>query len=226
MSKGGEAQAARSGRQARAALHARLQARRDVIEQAALARVRSIQDPAEPEDPAYAEALRVAVSVALDYGLATIEGSEEGAPPLPAPLLRSGVSLDTVLRRYFTGYALLTLKLRTSGLNGSGETTFSAPATAYTSSIDSSLLDGSGQELIGLFDHSRDGRADLVAAKDNGDILTYTAQSNATFAAPTTHAGPIISSRLDVGGQQFAAEKPFLRRVPCSASGCSWPQED
>jgi len=56
---------------------------------------------------------------------------------------------------------------------------FSAPTTAYGPAIDCSLLDGAGQELIGLFDYNRDGRADLVSSKDNGDALTYAAQANA-----------------------------------------------
>lgn len=59
------------------------------------------------------DGLRVAVSSALDYGLAAVERGEELAQP-PAELLaqarlaaRSGVSLDTVLRRYLAGYTLL-----------------------------------------------------------------------------------------------------------------------
>ncbi len=58
--------------------------------------------------------MRTAVSAALDYGLAAIELGEERAPPVPTALLvqahlaaRSEVSLDTVLRRYFAGYAVL-----------------------------------------------------------------------------------------------------------------------
>ncbi len=99
---------------ARAALRTRLESRRTEIEQAALTRVYAISDPADVADPEYTEGLRTAVSAALDYGLATVERGEQGAPPIPPVLLsqariaaRSGVSLDTVLRRYFAGYTLL-----------------------------------------------------------------------------------------------------------------------
>jgi hypothetical protein len=99
---------------ARAHLHARLQARRHEIDQAVLTRVCAVSDPAETSDPEYADGLRAAVHAALDYGLAAIERSEERPPAVPAALLtqaraavRSGVHLDIVLRRYFAGYALL-----------------------------------------------------------------------------------------------------------------------
>lgn len=95
-------------------LHERLLARRDEIEQAILTRVYAISDPTEVADPAYPEGLRAAVGAALDYGLAGLQGSERNPPPIPAALLvqariaaRSGVGLDTVLRRYFAGNALL-----------------------------------------------------------------------------------------------------------------------
>jgi hypothetical protein len=76
--------------------------------------VYAIANPRETADPAYAQGLRAAVSAALDFGFAGIERGEDHAPPIPVLLLgqarlaaRNGVSLDTVLRRYFAGYALL-----------------------------------------------------------------------------------------------------------------------
>jgi PucR C-terminal helix-turn-helix domain/GGDEF-like domain len=60
------------------------------------------------------DGLRAAVSAAIDYGLAGIDSSERNPPPVPPVLLvqarvaaRSGVELDTVLRRYLAGYALI-----------------------------------------------------------------------------------------------------------------------
>lgn len=98
--------------EARAALRARLDARRPEIEQATLARVYAISDPTDA-DPAYREGLRAAVSTAIDYALEATERGEENAPPLPPSLLaqarlaaRGGVGLDAVLRRYLAGYAL------------------------------------------------------------------------------------------------------------------------
>jgi hypothetical protein len=110
------------------------------------------------------------------------------------------------------------------GKNSSNGAPFwaSTPITAY-SGIDSSLLDGVGEDLVALLDYNRDGRADLVSVDDQGDTRSYTAQANGTFAAPTVSAGSILTSRLDRGGQELASEKPFLRRAECSPSGCKWP---
>lgn len=77
-------------------------------------RVYAISDSAEALDPEYADGLRTAVTAALEYGLAGIEARAGRLPPIPPMLLaqariaaRNAVSLDTVLRRYFGGYALL-----------------------------------------------------------------------------------------------------------------------
>jgi hypothetical protein len=95
-------------------LSERLRSRRYEIEQAVLTRVYAVSDSAQTADPLYVEGSRTAVAVALDYGLLGLEQGEEWTPPIPAPLLaqariaaRSRISLDTVLRRYFAGYAVL-----------------------------------------------------------------------------------------------------------------------
>jgi hypothetical protein len=99
---------------ARAALAARLEARRPEIEDAVLARVYAVAGPAGIADTEYADGLRAAVAEALTYGLATVESGEERLPsPPPAPLAQArlaasqGVNLDTVLRRYFAGHTLV-----------------------------------------------------------------------------------------------------------------------
>jgi PucR C-terminal helix-turn-helix domain/GGDEF-like domain len=91
----------------------RLRARSDEIERAILNRVYAISDPAAIVDPSYAEGLRAAISSALDYGLAGLADGDRRAE-VPVALLaqarlaaRNGVGLDTVLRRYLSGYALL-----------------------------------------------------------------------------------------------------------------------
>lgn len=93
----------------------RLRQRRGEIEETLIARTHGISDPVEVEDPTYAVGLRAAVAAALDYGLASLESAEGHPPDVPALLLvqarlaaRNGVSLDTVLRRYFAGYTVLT----------------------------------------------------------------------------------------------------------------------
>jgi hypothetical protein len=98
--------------QARAALYARLRARRTEIEQAALTRVYAVSDPTEAADLQYLDGLRAAVSAALDYGFGGIECGRARLA-LPAALLnqarlaaRNNITLDTVLRRCFAVYTL------------------------------------------------------------------------------------------------------------------------
>jgi hypothetical protein len=103
-----------SREQGGAALAGRLRERRAEIEQATRTRIYAVSVLPRAGGPEYAEGLRAAVSAGLDYGLEGIERGEEHAPPIPELLLsqarlaaRSGVSLDTVLRRYFAGHTLL-----------------------------------------------------------------------------------------------------------------------
>lgn len=99
--------------QARAELSRRLESRREEIEATVMLRIYAVEDPGDL-DPTYAEGLRGAVRAAVDYGLGAIERGEQRSPPPPPALLaqarmaaRVGVGLDTVLRRYFAGQALL-----------------------------------------------------------------------------------------------------------------------
>jgi hypothetical protein len=94
---------------------ARLRERRLEIEEAILARVYAISDPSLGTDLEYVEGLRAAVSAATGYGLDGIENGLERPASVPAVLLvqarlaaQNEIGLDTVLRRYFAGYALLT----------------------------------------------------------------------------------------------------------------------
>jgi PucR C-terminal helix-turn-helix domain/GGDEF-like domain len=98
----------------RSGLVVRLRSRQREIEQAMLTRVRSVSEDTGRQDPEYAEGLRVTVAAALDYGIEAAGRGEDRAPPMPTTLLsqarlaaRNGVSLDTVLRRYFAGYTVL-----------------------------------------------------------------------------------------------------------------------
>jgi hypothetical protein len=104
---------ARSLDEARAALASRLRGRRPELEAAIATRAYAISDPHEVTDPTYLHSLNSALAAALDYGLAAIELGERRAPDVPPALLaearlaaRAGVSLDTMLRRYFAGNAL------------------------------------------------------------------------------------------------------------------------
>jgi PucR C-terminal helix-turn-helix domain len=97
-----------------AALSARMMARLPEIEEAASARVRSLTGPKSVLDVEYVDGLRSAISVAIQYGLAIIACNPNRPPTIPAALLiqarlaaRNGVTLVTVLNRYFAGYTVL-----------------------------------------------------------------------------------------------------------------------
>ena len=92
----------------------KLRSRREEIEAATSTRVFAVSDPPSTVGPEYSQGLRRAVAAALDYGIGSIERSEVGGPSLPPVLLaqaalaaRSGVGLDTVLRRCLAGHSIL-----------------------------------------------------------------------------------------------------------------------
>lgn len=92
----------------------RLRARLPELEAAVATRVHAISDPRQVADPSYLHSLNGALTTALDYALVAIELGERRAPDIPPALLaearlaaRAGVALDTVLRRYVSGNALL-----------------------------------------------------------------------------------------------------------------------
>jgi hypothetical protein len=102
-----------SSHQLRTTLRSRLEARRSEIERALLTRVYGVADPTEVDDPTYTVGFRAAAEAAFDFALATLE-QPHLASPVPPVLLsqarlaaRNDVSLDTVLRRYAAGHALL-----------------------------------------------------------------------------------------------------------------------
>ncbi len=95
-------------------LAGRLRARSSEIEEAVYGHVRDLSEPVESEDPEYEAGLRATVSEAIDLGLRLIESGAKGSAPMPPGLAaqarlaaRSGVGLDTVLRRYAAGDRLL-----------------------------------------------------------------------------------------------------------------------
>lgn len=99
---------------ARTELVSRLRARSGEIEDMIFNRVRSLSEPAEDADPEYRAGVRATVAEALDYALLSIERGEDWAGTIPAAAAaqarraaRSGVGLDTVLRRYAAGDRLV-----------------------------------------------------------------------------------------------------------------------
>jgi len=102
-----------SATEVRTALAERLRERLSELQGAVATRVYSISDPRTVADPSYLQGLNGALAAAIEYRLAVLEAGERAAPPIPTALLgqarldaRDGVSLDTVLRRYFAGNVL------------------------------------------------------------------------------------------------------------------------
>jgi hypothetical protein len=100
---------------ARTAVLGRLRARQVELVDAIFERVRGDAfPPVGAGDTEYVAGLHAAVAAAVDYVLQGIEQGDEWAAPIPAMAseqarraARIGVSLDTVLRRYMAGQALL-----------------------------------------------------------------------------------------------------------------------
>jgi hypothetical protein len=92
----------------------RLRYRKMEIVSGVLTRLGQIAEDDQGSDHEYLENQRLAVGAALDYSISSVETGEERWPPVPPVLMtqarlaaRSGVGLDSVLRRYFAGFTLL-----------------------------------------------------------------------------------------------------------------------
>jgi hypothetical protein len=122
----------------------RLRARFTEIEQAVCARVYAIGDPEEVRDPEYLHSLRATVKAAVEYGISVTELGEERAPRVPQLLLNQarlaatcGVELETVLRRYVAGDALLDdFVMQEAGAGGAGNEALQLAMRAKASSFD------------------------------------------------------------------------------------------
>jgi DNA-binding PucR family transcriptional regulator len=96
--------------EARDLLSARLKRQLPDIELAVHQRVRSIAEPAPTSDPEYAAGVQEATREAVDYAIAGIQTGESLSDAIPSAVARqarraarSGVPLETVLRRYHAG---------------------------------------------------------------------------------------------------------------------------
>lgn len=95
---------------ARSDLAARLRARFPEIEESITSRVMAISEPGPGQSLDYRDGLRAAVAEALAWGVGAIEHGQDWDAPVPIAATgqakraaRSGVSLETVLRRYSAG---------------------------------------------------------------------------------------------------------------------------
>jgi hypothetical protein len=100
--------------ESRTGLAAALKGRREEIEQAISARVHAIGDPDQVADSDYLGGLRSAIIAAIDHTIDAAGVGDERALRAPDPLLfqarfaaRRRVPLETMLRRYLAGHAVL-----------------------------------------------------------------------------------------------------------------------
>src|SRR5262245_29104510 len=99
--------------EARAAMAARLEARRPEIEETILLRLAASLGDREANDPEYRAGLGRAVQAGATYGIAAICLNDGEIPPIPVELLgqartaaRSQVPIGAVLQRYIAGRAI------------------------------------------------------------------------------------------------------------------------
>jgi PucR C-terminal helix-turn-helix domain/GGDEF-like domain len=188
-------------RHARTELLADLRQRRPEIEESIRVRVYAIADPSEAADPEYADGLRAAVGAALEYGFAGIEAEAERIPPVPPTLLaqariaaRNAVSLDTVLRRYVGGYALLGDYLieaaGAEGVGGSALKRLLRTQAALFDRLTAAVSEEYGREEQGLPDSIERRRAERVQRLLDGELLDT---SELGYALDAHHLGAIAA---------------------------------
>ncbi len=167
---------------ARTVVAGRLRERRGEIEEAVLARSSALLEPAHVLGPEFLDGQRVAVAAAVDYGLAAIEFGEERTPPVPEVFhsharltARSGVSLDTMLRRYFAGYTtlgdFLVREAEVCGMQGTAlQSVMRGTATVFDRLI-STMIDEYTREAHGRLNSTEERTAARVRRLLEGELL-------------------------------------------------------
>lgn len=166
-----------------------------------MTRVYGVSDTSGVADPEYAEGLRVAVTAALDYGLEGIQRGDERVPPVPVALLvqarmaaRAGISLDTVMRRYFAGYALLgdflVEEAERGGLHGAGLKSVLRTQAALLDRLVIAVGKEHADEAEGRHQSSEDRRAERVRRLLAGELLD---SSGLNYDLSAHHLGVVAS---------------------------------
>ena len=198
-----------SNRQARERLIARLRDRRPEVEDAVLTRVFAVSDPHQVPDPAYAESLRAAVLAAVEHGLAALElGEDRSAPPpelrVQARLAaRNDVGIDTVLRRYLAGQAVIVdfvlAEAEREGLHVTGQLQriLRAQAAVFDRLV-AAVTDEYGREVEAASSYSRERQGKrvrrlLAGERLDAPLLNYDLAGHHIGLAATGHdlAAPI-----------------------------------
>ena len=204
---------------ARANVAERLRGRRSEIEEAVLARSAALLEPAAALGPEFLDGQRVAVAAAVDYGLAAIEFGEERTPPVPEVFhsharltARSGVSLDTMLRRYFAGYTtlgdFLVREAEVCGMQGTAlQSVMRGTATVFDRLI-STMIDEYSREADGRLNSMEERTAARVSRLLEGELLDT---ADLGYELDDHHLGAIASGPGVAEAIQGLAKKLDLR---------------
>jgi hypothetical protein len=209
----------------RASVAERLRARRAEIEETIFARVRDAAfGHVGDEQDEYAAGLRTAIAAAVEFGVTAIERGDGSPAPIPGAAIeqarraaRFGVSLDTVLRRYIAGHALLAdfimEEADRSGFPGNEAMLRHALRTTQTPPLErltASIIEEYNREFerVGRLPEQR--RAELVSRLLAGKQLNHADPRELDYEFDAWHIGVIASGEV-------AAE--FVRVVK-AAMGC------
>lgn len=161
-------------RDARIVLVERLRAQRSEIDDAIFSRVSAQRfDQTGSDDSEYVAGLRAAGAAALDYVLAGIEHWGESLEPVPAEVLeqarraaRIGVGMETVLRRYFAGNAVVGDFVMREAERGVLSGRHAAPREVIA--IVSALVDRLTAAVSGAYNKEKQRQVENTGLVDNG----------------------------------------------------------
>lgn len=104
---------------------------------------------------------------------------------------------------------------------GTSTGAFGGGVASFRGTLDSSLFDEKGHELIAVIDVTGDGHADLVSSHTNGNAYVWPGLANGQFGgAVSSFTGTLNSSQHDGRGHEFVMEKKMVRRNGCWSDGC------
>lgn len=103
---------------------------------------------------------------------------------------------------------------------GTSTGAFNSAVSSFAGTLNTSLFDQTGHEIIGVLDITGDGKGDLVTTS-GGTAYVYPGTSTGAFGGSVSNfAGTLDASRFDGVGHEFASERIISRRRGCTASGC------
>lgn len=105
---------------------------------------------------------------------------------------------------------------------GTAGAAFSGRADSFHDTLPTTLFGAAaGYEVIAALDVTGDGRADLVTAHTDGDVIVFPADDTGHFTSGAhSFHGSYPVGRFDPSGHEALNEKSVLRRRGCRATGC------